>query len=210
MSVNELGILIAVVFVAYMIGGVSYFFYHAFKIARVTVGVKNRVYFFFLMLQNPFWRTLEQKTLRSQTSELNAYILRVERQKYFFIAGGIFIAASAFILMRSLAGMGIPRVVADLSALMSLALTIYVAACGGYFIYQAYKISKDEEGADERLRLYFTMLWNPFWRVLERNALTSQDAQYRNYVTRLEITKYALLFTVIIASGLLVYQLRGS
>jgi hypothetical protein len=102
-----------------------------------------------------------------------------------------------------------PRVVADLSVLMSLALTIYTAACGGYFIYHAYKISKDKEGADERLRLYFTMLWNPFWRILERNALISQDAQYRNYVTRLEITKYALLFTVIIAGGLLVYQLRG-
>lgn len=104
MSMDNLAILIGIMIASYVVGGVIYFWYHAFKIARavVGVGVKNRIYFFSLMLSNPFWGTLEDKTLSAQTPELNAYISKVERQKYFFIAGGIFIVASTVVLMRSL------------------------------------------------------------------------------------------------------------
>jgi hypothetical protein len=99
---NNLANLIGIMIVSYVVGGVIYFWYHAFKIARAVVGVKNRIYFFSLMLSNPFWRTLEDKTLSAQAPELNAYISKVERQKYFFIAGIIFIVVSTVVLMRSL------------------------------------------------------------------------------------------------------------
>jgi hypothetical protein len=197
---TDLANLLGIVIVLYMVGGVSYFWYHAFKISRTAVGVNNRIRFFSRMLHNPFWMTLEQKTLSLQTSELNAYASRIEIQKYYFIAGGILIVASAVILARAL----VSHQFLDLTF---RALMIFVFVCASYFLYQAYKISKYEKPADEKLRLYFAMLFNPFWRIIERDALISQGAVYRKYITKLEIKKYVAM-SIIFIGGILVVALQ--
>jgi hypothetical protein len=82
----------------------------------------------------------------------------------------------------------------------SVALTVYVGAWSSYFLYKGYLISKSARGADERLRLYLTMLWNPFWRLIEREAFLAQEPEYRTAVTRLEISKYAVWLTIAIGA----------
>jgi hypothetical protein len=55
------------------------------------------------MLHNPFWRIVERERLSVQSLELQAYISRIELQKYLFIAGAILIAITASVLLRLLA-----------------------------------------------------------------------------------------------------------
>jgi hypothetical protein len=88
------------VMVIYMVGGVGYFWYHAFKIARAALSIEDRINFFFQMLYNPFWWTRERYALSWEAPEFRAYIFRIERQKYFWIAGAWLIVVLASILRR--------------------------------------------------------------------------------------------------------------
>jgi hypothetical protein len=99
-ATTRLGYLFVTVLVIYMVGGVGYFWYHAFKIARAAVSIENRVNFFFQMLYNPFWWTRERYALSWETPEFRAYIFRIERQKYFWIAGAWLLVASGPVLRR--------------------------------------------------------------------------------------------------------------
>jgi hypothetical protein len=103
MSRTNLAYIVAILLTLYMVGGVSYVWYQAYKIAKTAVGVEHRVSFFFRMLYNPFWMILERNNLGPQTPEFKAHISKVEIHKYLIIAGGIFILVSGSFLVRSVA-----------------------------------------------------------------------------------------------------------
>ena len=92
------GYVFVIAFFIYMVGGAGYFWYHAFKIARAAIGVEGRVNFFFQMLYNPFWRTRERYALSWETPEFRTYVFRIERRKYFWIAGAWLSVISASFL----------------------------------------------------------------------------------------------------------------
>ena len=184
MSASQLETLLAI----YVIVGVIYLGYHAYLIASTAVGAEHRMRLFYRQLYNPFWRTLEQDLLRSQTAEFRAYVSKIERIKYFFVAGAILLGVSSNILSYSSKTLRLD---------MIDGIMIYLAIGVAYFLRQAYVILKMPNSAIE-LRLFFRMMFNPFWRVFEREALASQSADFKSYILRLEVIKFCHLFGAIL------------
>jgi len=171
---------------------VIYLWYHAYIIAVTAVGAEHRFRLFFRMLYNPFWRTLEQSLLKSQSSEFKAYVSRIERAKYLFVAGAILLGMTLAVLDRS-DPTGFFLIPLQAKLRVHDAAMLYVAVGVAYWLYQAYRMT-----SDVRLRLFLRMSSNPFWRVFEREALAPQDHHFKSYMLRLEVLKYCYLMGLII------------
>ena len=174
MSTSQLSYLLF----TYIAIGVCYFWYHAFIIANTAVGAEHRVRLFYRMLYNPFWRTLEQELLSSQSAEFIAYVSRTETGKYIFIAGAILLGLS----LDAWEGTALHFDLID-------GIMLYIGVGVVYFWYQAYKISKCSTAADIRLRLFLRMLLDPLWRIFERQALASESSDFKSYIFRLEVIR---------------------
>lgn len=177
--------------VIYIAGGVTYFWYHAYVIADTAVGAENRIRLFYLMITNPFWRSLEHDLLNRQTPEFRAYVSRVERAKYLWIAGAITLGLALMISEHS-AFLSFILLQGNLSDQIFKVVVLYIVVGAACWFYLAHRI---ENGA--RLRLFMRMSSNPFWRLIERDALASQDANFRLYISRLELIKYCYLFGLV-------------
>jgi len=86
---DQVFVFIAVAFFLFAVGMTAYLYYCAFKIAGVAPQTKDRVRLFWGMLWTPFWRISNDSIIRAQGAEFRAYVARIEKIKYTFIAGSV-------------------------------------------------------------------------------------------------------------------------
>jgi len=185
--------------VVYLLCAVVYGYYHAYKIVTTVEGLtaKQRFRMFIRMSYfKLFWRTLERDTLNAQSPAFQSYVATVQRRSTFLGIGFISLVMLISILASHGRSWNPTWEVTPSSTLKAF------STCGvAFFFYQMYIISDEREDAGRKLKLFLHMLFNPLWRITERERLQTRNRSFRTKLFWLEIIKYIYLTIVAVGHG---------